>query len=205
MLKIIRSKIDPESRQKVAEDLKGYIKVVVDVKRRILAAGGEKHVDGEGLLLQDGSLQADLWGAGLDLETGEIDFDSLINLRPAQNTSREILDQMLRQQVESITRSLLLEWIMEARELILNIAVNLGRICRWAMEGRKERVEQFLAETEVYVNALEKAPKSSRFLPTYEWFKTDFKRLCHDVRMDANWAEAMLTWANILTHRASLA
>jgi hypothetical protein len=107
MLLIIRSKIDQASRQKRAEDLKGYIKVVVDVRRRILAAGGEKHVDGERLLIEDGSHQEDLWGGGLDLETDEMDFDSLINLRPTQNRSREILDKEVRTQVESITRSLL--------------------------------------------------------------------------------------------------
>ena len=107
MLLIIRTKIDPESRKKVAEDLKGYIKVVVDVRRKILSAGGQKHVDGEQMLLKDGSLREDLWGAGLDLETNEMDYDSMINLRPVQNTSREILDQKIRQQVESITRSLL--------------------------------------------------------------------------------------------------
>ncbi|MFH1202076.1 MAG: hypothetical protein V1674_04200 [Candidatus Omnitrophota bacterium] len=94
---------------------------------------------------------------------------------------------------------------MTAKELTLNIAVNLGRLCTWAMEGRKERVEQFLAQTQEYLKALESAPKSLRFSPTYEWFKNDFKRLSHDVRMDADWAESMLTWANILSHRASLA
>jgi len=94
---------------------------------------------------------------------------------------------------------------MDAREIILNIAVNLGRLCRFAMEGRRARVEQFLAQTEEYLNALEPAPKSPRFLPTYEWFKNDFEHLRHNVRMDSDWAESMLTWANILTHRASLA
>ncbi|HBR15203.1 MAG TPA: hypothetical protein DD723_06650 [Candidatus Omnitrophica bacterium] len=91
----------------MAEDLKGYVKVVVDVQRRVLAAGGQKHVDGEQILLEDGSRQTDLWGAGLDLETDQMDFDSMINIRPAQNLSREILDQGIRGQVESITRSLL--------------------------------------------------------------------------------------------------
>lgn len=109
MLLIVRDKIDQETRSKVAEDLKGYIKVVVDVQRKILSAGGDKHVDGEQLLLKDGSKQEDLWGAGLDLETNEMDFDSMINLRPEQNRSREILDENIRQQVELITRSLLLE------------------------------------------------------------------------------------------------
>ncbi len=87
----------------------------------------------------------------------------------------------------------------------MNIAVNLSRLCNWAMEGRKERVEQFLSQTEEYLKALESAPKSNRFLPTYKWFKNDFERLSHDIHMDADWAESMLNWANILTHRASLA
>jgi len=94
---------------------------------------------------------------------------------------------------------------MNAKEITLNIAVNLGRLCRWAMEGRKARLDQFLAETGEYVKALEAAPKSERFLPTYEWFKKDFESLSQNVQMDEDWAESMLTWANILSHRAQLA
>ena len=94
---------------------------------------------------------------------------------------------------------------MDARELTLNIAVNLGRLSRWAMEGRRGPMDQFLAETERYLNDLGSAQKSARFLPTYQWFKKDFERLRNDVRMDGDWAEAALTWANILTHRAKLA
>src|SRR3989338_3357113 len=107
MLLIVRAKIDSETLKKIAEDLKGYIKVVVDIRRKILAAGGEKHVEGEQLLLENGSLQEDLWGAGLDLETGEMDFDSLINLRPTQNRSREILDEEIRKKATSLIESLL--------------------------------------------------------------------------------------------------
>lgn len=94
---------------------------------------------------------------------------------------------------------------MDAKEITLNIAVNLGRLCRWAMEGRRARLDQFLAETQEYVKALDNAPKSDRFMPTYKWFKEDFNVLSHDVRMDSDWAESMLTWANILSHRAQLA
>ena len=93
---------------------------------------------------------------------------------------------------------------MDAKELTLNIAVNLGRLCRWAMEGRKSRVDQFIVETHAYLKALEDAPKTARFLPTYELFKKDFEFLSQNVHMDSDWAEAMLTWANILSHRASL-
>ena len=56
---------------------------------------------------------------------------------------------------------------MDPREIILNIAVNLGRLCRFAMEGRKERVEQFLAQTDEYLKALESAPKSRMTLSAF--------------------------------------
>jgi hypothetical protein len=108
MLLIIRKKADEEILRRVAEDLDGYIKVVIDIRRNILVAGGKLHVDGEQLMLEDGSLQVDLWGAGIDLETNEVDFDSMINLRPGQgNPSREVLDKGIRQQIESIMHNLL--------------------------------------------------------------------------------------------------
>lgn len=106
---IIREKANEETLKKIAEDLDGYVKVVVDLKRKILTAGGKLHVDGEQLMLEDGSKQADLWGGGIDFETREIDFDSMINLRPSQkNTSREVLNQDIRKQMELIIRSLLI-------------------------------------------------------------------------------------------------
>ncbi|MDD5409079.1 MAG: DUF5674 family protein [Candidatus Omnitrophica bacterium] len=108
MLLIIKQKANEDTLRIISEDLDGYIKVVVDIKRKILSAGGKLHVDGESLLLKDGSKQVDLWGAGIDLETNEIDFDSMINLRPAQaNPSREVLDQSIRKDMEAIIRSLL--------------------------------------------------------------------------------------------------
>ena len=108
MLLIIREKANEEALKKIADDLDGYVKVVVDTKRNILAAGGKLHTDGERMMLEDGSRQADLWGGGIDFETGEIDFDSMINLRPNQNnTSREVLNQDIRKQMELIIHSLL--------------------------------------------------------------------------------------------------
>ena len=108
MLRIIRRKANEEILKKIADDLDGYVKVVVDIKRKILAAGGKLHVDGEKLLLEEASKQADLWGAGIDFETGEVDFDSMINLRPGQgNPSREVLDKNVRNQIETIIHGLL--------------------------------------------------------------------------------------------------
>lgn len=108
MLLIVRQKANEDILKKVAEDLDGYVKVVVDTKRKILSAGGKLHTDGEKLLLEDGSKQADLWGGGIDFETKEIDFDSMINLRPAQcNSSREVLEHSIRKEIETIIRGLL--------------------------------------------------------------------------------------------------
>ena len=94
---------------------------------------------------------------------------------------------------------------MTAKELTLNIAVNLGRIGRWAYEGRRNRLEQFMKETEGFIAELEKLPKPARFQATFDAFLNVFNSLKEDVRMDSVWAEKMYTWANILTHRASLA
>lgn len=109
MLKIIKKKADEETLKLVSEDLDGYIKFVVDLENEIIAAGGTRHFEGEELLLGQGSKQENLWGGGLDLETKEIDFDSMINIRPNQeNPSREILNPKIREKVEAIIHKLLL-------------------------------------------------------------------------------------------------
>lgn len=94
---------------------------------------------------------------------------------------------------------------MDAKDLTLNIAVNMGRLCRWVMEGRNERVNQFLKETENYLDSLEHAAKSERFMPTFTAFKSKFFELKNKEKKDKIWAEDALTWANILQHRAKLA
>lgn len=94
---------------------------------------------------------------------------------------------------------------MDAQELTLNIAVNLGRLGRWAHEGKTNRLNQFLEETQNYLNQLEKAPKSIRFQRTFDIFKETFHNLKDNTRRDSVWVEMAFTWANILTHRARLA
>ena len=93
----------------MARDFDGYIKLVVDTEKEILAGGGERHVDAEQLLLKEGSKQQDLWGGGMDWETKEIDYNSIINLRPNQdNPSRDILDTQIRKKFDAIVQKLLL-------------------------------------------------------------------------------------------------
>ena len=87
------------------------VKYVVDVRRRVAAVGGELHADGERLLLDDGSLQRDLWGAnyypGLGIKRC-VDYTALINIRPSQgNRSMEIQDAGTREKVREITLELM--------------------------------------------------------------------------------------------------
>ncbi|OGZ97594.1 MAG: hypothetical protein A3I44_02850 [Candidatus Sungbacteria bacterium RIFCSPLOWO2_02_FULL_51_17] len=94
---------------------------------------------------------------------------------------------------------------MSTQDIVLNIAVNLGRMSRWAIDGKHDRIDQFLDETERYMAELERAPKSVKFQKTFSAFKLYFASLKNNAPRDEAWAEAMLTWGNILAHRAKLA
>lgn len=94
---------------------------------------------------------------------------------------------------------------MNAQDLTLNIAVNMGRLARFAVEGKHARIEQFLDETEKYLRELGNSHVKDEFKPTLDFFKEKFELLKKSRSFDEEWAEEALTWANILTHRAKLA
>ena len=98
---------EPATHKQIAdmlETLSSYVKLAVDIERELVAGGGELHVDGEQALLEDGSLQEDIWGADWD-PIGEVRFESLINIRPRQgNRSLEIQSPEIRRRVERIVR-----------------------------------------------------------------------------------------------------
>lgn len=90
------------------QSLETYINLAVDIERGILAGGGMLHADGEAVLIDDGSLQENIWGADWIPETQEVRFEALINIRPRQNNrSMTILDPSIRQRVERIVRYML--------------------------------------------------------------------------------------------------
>lgn len=108
MILVIKNKAGEEEIKKMSEEYGDYIKVVVDIEKAILAGGGERHFDAEQLLLDEGSKQENLWGGGFDLKTKEVDFNSMINLRPSEeNPSREILSVPIREKFTQIVRELL--------------------------------------------------------------------------------------------------
>ena len=99
-----------ELRRLVDEFFEDMVKYVVDVERGIAAVGGEMQADGEEALLEDGSQQANLWGANYYPGRGPeacIEYTSLINIRPAAgNRSMEIQDPAIRERVRELTVAL---------------------------------------------------------------------------------------------------
>ena len=93
---------------KMAEKMYGQlVKSVVDVKKNIIVVDAEMHVDMEQYLLENGSMQADLWGINLYTDKfgteDFIEFDSIINIRPRiKNYSRGVEDENTKQKIRDI-------------------------------------------------------------------------------------------------------
>lgn len=106
-MKIV-DKISVAELKDMAERMYGsMVKADVDIAKRLVIVDMEMHVDGEQALLEQGSKQRDLWGINLyPNEYGSdkfIEFDSMINIRPAQgNPSRDILDESIRAKIKEI-------------------------------------------------------------------------------------------------------
>lgn len=101
---------EPATSAQITEMLQAnrfYIKTAVDIRRQILAGGGEMHSDCEAVLLNDGSQQEDVWGASWNPLSKEVFYESMINLRPRQNRAMQILSPITREQVKQIIHRLL--------------------------------------------------------------------------------------------------
>lgn len=109
MIIILTKKATEEQIKKMCYEFGSYIKVVVDIKKEILAGGATMHYDEEQMLLEYGCKQDNLWGGGIDFATGTIDYNSMINVRPNQeNSSRDILSQEIRDKFKIVVEKLLL-------------------------------------------------------------------------------------------------
>ena len=104
---IISDKISLSELRAMAKNVFGdLVKAVVDVETGVIAFDAELHSDLEGILLQNGSLQKNLWGInlypGIDGEDF-IEFDSMINMRPSiSNMSRGVEDEKIRSKIRQI-------------------------------------------------------------------------------------------------------
>ena len=106
-VEIVTDQITLERLRELAQSVFGeFVKGVVDIRRGVMAVGGELHADEEAALLDDGSAQPDLWGINLypDVYPAEdwVEFDSMINVRPRQsNRTRGVEDAGRRQAIRA--------------------------------------------------------------------------------------------------------
>jgi hypothetical protein len=108
MIHIVGQKASPAQLRDMLEEYETMIKIVVDIRRRIVAGGGEMHADCESALLESGAEQDDLWGANWYPAEQRIAFESLINIRPHLGNRKILIeDGNIRKQVEEITRLIL--------------------------------------------------------------------------------------------------
>lgn len=88
-----------------------FVKAVVDIEKEIMAIGGSLHADEEAMLLEQGSVQENLWGINIYPEKSQeewVEFDSMINIRPSQgNRSRNVEDENTRERIVKIVNTLI--------------------------------------------------------------------------------------------------
>lgn len=100
-----------ELKKVAIERFGDLVKAVVDIEQGIMAIGGELHADEEAVLLEQGSIQNNLWGINLYPDImGEnwIEFDSMINIRPScNNRSRSVEDKDICARIIEIVNTLI--------------------------------------------------------------------------------------------------
>lgn len=114
-MKLVEAKITNEELKKMSEKMfDGLVKAVVDIEKKIMVVDAELHADQEDFLLQRGSVQNNLWGINFypdQVDTDNwLEFDSMINLRPAQNNrSRNVESEEIREKIIEIVEKLVIK------------------------------------------------------------------------------------------------
>lgn len=113
MYKMVKDNTIPKDEVFTEDSTYGdsFVKAVVDVEQEIIAYDAEMHFDLEQWLIDNGSKQQDLWGINFKkTESGEmeIQFDSMINLRPSQgNRSRSVDSLEVQEKIRTIVNRLI--------------------------------------------------------------------------------------------------
>ena len=108
VIRIIKNPISRSELQRIANERFGdLVKGAVDVRQKVMALGPELHADAESELIEkEGSLREDVGGINLypaEHGDGFIEFDSLINLKPALgNRTRGVDSQKTREEIAAI-------------------------------------------------------------------------------------------------------
>jgi hypothetical protein len=114
-MKQVNATITTAELRKMAEKMYGnLVKAVVDIANQALVVDAEMHVDEEQYLLQNGSLQQNLWGINLYPDNfgndSFVEFDSMINIRPsAKNFNRGVDSKDIRDKILKIVKDKVVE------------------------------------------------------------------------------------------------
>ena len=92
LIVIIEMRATAEQMEQMLSEHKFYVKVAVDIERRILAGGGDMHYDCEQALLLECSRQQDIWAAGYMPSNRNITYD-MVNIKPRQNRSMDCISR----------------------------------------------------------------------------------------------------------------
>jgi hypothetical protein len=111
-IRILENRIEPGELRRLVDAWFGdMVKYVADVRRGVIAIGGDLHADAEQVLLANGSQQEDPWGASYVPGRGRddcIEYTSLINIRPARgNRGMEVVDPTVRARTRELTNRLI--------------------------------------------------------------------------------------------------
>jgi hypothetical protein len=104
LILLLRERATPEQLEQMLEQHKFYIKLAIDIERWVIVGGGDMHADCEEVLLDDGSRQENIWAGSFMPTTGRIIYESMVNLRPRQNRSMEILDSNIKERMAQIIK-----------------------------------------------------------------------------------------------------
>lgn len=107
-MKIVETTISLDELKEMSQNMfNNIVKAVVDIEQEIMVVDAMLHADQEEYLLEQGSIQENLWGINLHPELfgspDFVEFDSMINLRPGQgNRSRGVDNPNIQEKIRAI-------------------------------------------------------------------------------------------------------
>ena len=110
MVVVITNTLDKKDVEKAREDYRTYIKVTADIKKKIVAIGGEYHADADEILVGEYECEnRDIWGGGYNIENNQFETNALINIRQPNNPSMEIIDPEARKKFIELVQEVLVD------------------------------------------------------------------------------------------------
>ena len=91
MLFVKKLELTKDELKELRKDTNGYTWVAVDVKRHTIATGDEHYSKLKKGLYDGKSRLRDIWGVGLNMQNGEIDYQSPINRRILDKKSSSLV------------------------------------------------------------------------------------------------------------------